>query len=350
MRRSSQGKSSGGSGGASVGGIRRYDVHGGGGSNLLACYAKAAKPRPSKWDDAQKWLSRAGDDDGGGGATRRRSSCASADDGLLLPPPPPARKGAGGWRSWSNVEWEDAPAPAAAAVLKAAHGDEGEDTKTVDAVQAYVPQRCVVLLRDVGTEMTPGGSKEPSRANTPRVVAPAAAARVVAPRGTASPGQCDSGSRDSGGAGGVADLRAARKHADQGHNEAAGTRTALSPATAWGDAERAKYMARYRREEMKIQAWENRERRKAERQMRMAEEKAERMRLRAQARTAGKLATAQAEAKARRARAEAELALGRPGGGKGWLLTRSASWGGSGSGRSLSSSSSLSLRLPLLCS
>ncbi|EEC73547.1 hypothetical protein OsI_07960 [Oryza sativa Indica Group] len=279
MRRSSQGKSSSGGG---VGGVRRYDVHGGG--NLLACYAKAARPRPSKWDDAQKWLSRAGDDDCGGEATRRRSSCASADDGLLLPPPPAARKGAGGWRSWSNVEWEGAPA-AMAPALKAARGDEGVDTKVVDAVQAAV-------------------------------------------------------------AGGVVDLRAARKRADQGHDEATGTITAVSPATAWGDAERAKYMARYRREEMRIQAWENRERRKAELQMRTAEEKAERMRLRAQARTAGKLATAQAEAKARRARAEAELALGRPGGGaKGWLLTRSASWS-SGSGRS---PSSLSLRLPLLC-
>uniref|UniRef100_A0A0E0CMZ4 Remorin C-terminal domain-containing protein n=1 Tax=Oryza meridionalis TaxID=40149 RepID=A0A0E0CMZ4_9ORYZ len=330
MRRSSHGKSSGGGGG-----VRRYDVHGGG--NLLACYAKAARPRPSKWDDAQKWLSRAGDDDCGGEATRQRSSCASADDGLLLPPPPVARKGAGGWRSWSNVEWEGAPAAAAAPAPKAARGDEGVDTKAVDAVQAYVPQRCVVSLRDVGTEMTPGGSKEPSRANTPRVVAPAAAAARVVARGTASPGQCDDGGA------GVADLRAARKRPDQGHDEAAGTITAVSPATAWGDAERAKYMARYRREEMRIQAWENRERRKAELQMRTAEEKAERMRLRAQARTAGRLATAQAEAKARRARAEAELALGRPGGGaKGWLLPRSASWS---SGRSLSS-----LRLPLLCS
>ncbi|KAF0929362.1 hypothetical protein E2562_021390 [Oryza meyeriana var. granulata] len=333
MRRSSQGKSSGAGAGA---GVRRYDVYGArntNGSNLLACYAKAKpRQRPSKWDDAQKWLSRAGDD---GGAPRRSSS---ADDGLLLPPPAP-RKGAGGWRSWSNVYGvEDVPAAAA-------HGDEGEeegDTKAVDAVQAYVPQRCVVSLRDVGTEMTPGGSKEPSRANTPRVVAPAAGRRPASyvARATDSPGQCsDGGSRDSG----VADLRAACESAER-HDEAADTTTVVSPATAWGEAERAKYMARYRREEMKIQAWENHERRKAELQMRMAEEKAERMRLRAQARTAGKLATAQAEAKARRARVEAELALGRSG-GKGWLLTRSASWS---SGRSLSSS--LSLRLPLLCS
>ncbi|XP_040376828.1 uncharacterized protein LOC107303538 [Oryza brachyantha] len=338
MRRSSQGKSSGvvaaAVSGGSGGGVRKYDAYGARSGNLMmSCYAKA-KPRPSKWDDAQKWLSRSGD--GGSGAARRSSSCA--DDGLLLPPPPP-RKGAGSWRSWSNVEWEGAPTAAPVVAADGGEGEEEGDTKAVDAVQAYVPQRFVVSLRDVGTEMTPGGSKEPSRANTPRVVAPPAAAHVIA-GGTVSPGQCHGGWRDSG-LGVAADHGAACEGSD-GRDEAAGTRTAVSPATAWGEAERAKYIARYRREEMKIQAWENRERRKAELQMRTAEEKAERMRLRAQARTAGKLATAQAEAKARRARAEAELALGRPG-KEGCLLTRSASWS---SGRSLS----LSLRLPLLCS
>uniref|UniRef100_A0A0D9VHX9 Protein kinase domain-containing protein n=1 Tax=Leersia perrieri TaxID=77586 RepID=A0A0D9VHX9_9ORYZ len=238
MRRSSQAKSPGAVAGA--GGVRKHDAYvarSTSGGNLLACYART-KPRPSKWDDAPKWLPRrAGDDDD----ARRRSS--SADDGLLMPPPPQPvapRKGAGGWRSWSNAD-----------------GEEGE-TKTVDAVQAYVPLplRCgVVSLRDVGTEMTPGGSKEPSRANTPRVVAvaaPAAAAHSVA-RGTSSP------PRQCGGGVAVADHGAACES-----DEAAGTRTAVSPATAWGDAERAKYIARYRREEMKIQAWENRERRKAE--------------------------------------------------------------------------------------
>lgn len=232
MRRSSQGKSSSGGG---VGGVRRYDVHGGG--NLLACYAKAARPRPSKWDDAQKWLSRAGDDDCGGEATRRRSSCASADDGLLLPPPPAARKG----RRLAIVEQRGmgGRAAAMAPALKAARGDEGWTPG--GGRRAGVRAAAVRgVAEDVGTEMTHGAR---SRANTPRVVAPAATARVVA-RGTASPGQCDGGSRDSAVAGGVVDLRAARKRADQGHDEVAGTITAVSPATAWGDAERAKYMAR----------------------------------------------------------------------------------------------------------
>ncbi|KAL5213355.1 hypothetical protein ABZP36_024202 [Zizania latifolia] len=342
MRRSPQGKSSVSRSGA---GARRYEMYSARStsSNLLACYART-KPRPSKWDDAQKWLSRAATDDEDG---RRRSSSAAAD-GLLLPLAP--RKGRTSWRSWSNADGESVPAGAAPPA--AAHDVVEGDTKRVDSVQAYERRPCVVSVRDVGTEMTPGGSKEPSRANTPRAAAPVGARPAAAhvARAAATPGhrQCDVGSRDNGR--GVLDLGAACESAQlRRHDEAASARTPLSPATAWGEAERAKYLARYRREEMKIQAWENRERRKAERQMRAAEEKAERTKLRAQARTAGKLATAQAHAKARRARAEAELALGPlaagaggGGGGKGGcLLTRSASW---------SSGRSLSLRLPLLCS
>ncbi|KAG8071341.1 hypothetical protein GUJ93_ZPchr0006g46179 [Zizania palustris] len=339
MRRSPQGKSSVSRSGASA---RRYETYSARStsSNLLACYART-KPRPSKWDDAQKWLSRAATDDEDG---PRRSSSAAAD-GLLLPLAP--RKGRTSWRSWSNADGESVPA--GTAPVEAARDVVEGDTKRVDSVQAYERRPCVVSVRDVGTEMTPGGSKEPSRANTPRAAAPAVARPTAAhvARAAATPGrrQCDDGSRDNGR--GVVDLGAAFESVRLRRDEAASARTPLSPATAWGEAERAKYMARYRCEEMKIQAWENRERRKAERQMRAAEEKAERTRLRAQARTAGKLATAQAHAKARRARAEAELALGPlaaaggRGGKGGCLLTRSASW---------SSGRSLSLRLPLLCS
>ncbi|XP_042032251.1 remorin 4.1-like [Salvia splendens] len=48
-------------------------------------------------------------------------------------------------------------------------------------------------------------------------------------------------------------------------------------AVAWDEAERAKYMARFKREEVKIQAWENHQKRKAEMQMRKVEVKAERL-------------------------------------------------------------------------
>ena len=182
---------------------------------MLTCYTKA-KPRPSKWDDAHKWLPcRAPDGDRG----RRRSS--GADDRMLLPWAS-SHKGIGrpSW-TWSG----DVPAADVGGLLA-----EGEETKRVVGVSER-QIRCVPpKLRDVGTEMTPAGSKEPSRTNTPRARIPAA-----------SPKRRDGGSRGSGAA---VDLDAARESAE-GRDPAARARPmAVSPATAWGEAERAKHIAR----------------------------------------------------------------------------------------------------------
>ncbi|KAJ1279848.1 hypothetical protein BS78_04G187000 [Paspalum vaginatum] len=274
-----------------------YDAGG-----LLACYVKA-RPRPSKWDDAQRWLSSsrsAPDDD-----DRRRSSCA---DGRLLLPSASHR----GRHSWSA----------------AAAGAEAEaQTKRVEVdsvVLAYGAQPRCLSLRDMGTEMTPAGSKEPSRANTPR------SATLRAPPAA---GPTDGGSPPGHLAGDAEEVK-----------EAALAAAAVSPATAWDAAERAKHMARYRREEMKILAWENRRRHKAELQMKMTEAKAERMKLRAQEKTASKLASAEAVATEKRALAEAKLsrraARVRD---KADVLRRSRSG-------HLPSSSVFSIKLPLICS
>ncbi|TVU03518.1 hypothetical protein EJB05_50956, partial [Eragrostis curvula] len=216
MRRSSQGAMS-----------MSYDAGSGGRGGLLACYAsKAKQPRPpSKWDDAQRWLSsssRAPDDD------RRRSSCA--DDRTLLPSA--SQKGTRHSSSWGS------DVAALALVLGAQPQDDAEatETKRVDAVLAYGQQRCL-SLRDVGTEMTPGGSKEPSRANTPRATAPAPAAadrdaRARRRKDGGPPTDRAAAGRDEGTDG-------------EGPKEAAGAPTAaVSPATAWDVAERAKHMAR----------------------------------------------------------------------------------------------------------
>lgn len=78
-------------------------------------------------------------------------------------------------------------------------------------------------------------------------------------------------------------------------------------AAAWDEAERAKYMARYKREEVKIQAWENHQKRKAEMEMRKVEVKAERLKSRAQEKHTNKLAASRRIAEEKRANAEAEL-------------------------------------------
>ncbi|KAL6634691.1 hypothetical protein ACP70R_027362 [Stipagrostis hirtigluma subsp. patula] len=301
----------------------------GGGKGLLARYAKA-RPRPSKWDDAQRWLSSSrktgGDDD-----DRRRSSCA--DDRTLLP-----SASQRGRHSWSDADGAVVPA-----TLATAARDEGEtETKRVDSVQAYGSAARSLSFRDVGTEMTPAGSKEPSRANTPRAAlvampAPAKGASHAPPRRTTASAK-DGGSSTRA----AADRDTCCVGADtKGREEAAGAPTAVSPASAWDAAERAKHMARYRREEMKIQAWENRRRQKAELQLKMTEAKAERMKLRAQEKTASKLAAAQAAAQERRERAEAKLnRRAARAGDKADLLRRSGHLPSSG----------FSLKLPMMCS
>ncbi|KAM0835130.1 hypothetical protein ACQ4PT_063145 [Festuca glaucescens] len=319
MRRSPRGTSS--------SSLRQYDLYSYSASNaraLLTCYTKA-KPRPSKWDDAHKWLSRAPDGDHG----RRRSS--GTNDRLLLPSA--SRKGVSrpSW-TWSNAD----------AVLAAdVRGLADADTKrVVDSVRVSRQQRCASLplpltLRDVGTEMTPAGSKEPSRTNTPRAALPTAARRPHVRVTAASPRKRDGGSRG----GGAVDLGAPREtESAEWRDPAAGARwTAVSPATAWDEAERAKHLARYRREELRIQAWENRERRKAELRMKTTEVTAERRMVRAQEKAAGKLAAAQAEAKEKRARAEAKL-------------SRRAVKVAGGEPGLPSKLKLLSLKLPLLCS
>ncbi|XP_023157965.1 uncharacterized protein [Zea mays] len=293
------------------------------GRRLLARYAKA-KPRPSKWDDAQRWLSssRAHDDD-----DRRRSSCA--DDRLLLPSASQKAR-----HSWSAA---DGGAALPAALGLGARDDAGAEaeTKRVDSVLAYgQPPRCP-SLRDVGTEMTPAGSKEPSRANTPRATLPATPPSTAGRAIHAPLRPPDLSTVDGGSPPGLA--AADRDETAPG----APTTTAVSPAATWDAAERAKHMARYRREEMKIQAWENRRRQKAELQMKVAEAKAERMKLRAQEKTASKLASAQAAAREKRAQAEAKLNRRAARVDRADALRRT--------GHLPSSSSVFSLKLPLMC-
>ncbi|MCO5567464.1 hypothetical protein L7F22_021155 [Adiantum nelumboides] len=76
-------------------------------------------------------------------------------------------------------------------------------------------------------------------------------------------------------------------------------------AAAWEEAEEAKYIARFEREEAKIQAWENHEKAKAEAEMRRIEMKIEKIRSHAHEKLMNKLAAAKRRAEERRADAEA---------------------------------------------
>ncbi|KAK6932151.1 Remorin, C-terminal [Dillenia turbinata] len=75
-------------------------------------------------------------------------------------------------------------------------------------------------------------------------------------------------------------------------------------AAAWEEAEKAKHTARYEREEIKIQAWESQQRAKLEAEMRGIEAQVEQMRASAQAKMVKKIALARQRSDEKRAAAE----------------------------------------------
>uniref|UniRef100_R7W8G3 Remorin C-terminal domain-containing protein n=1 Tax=Aegilops tauschii TaxID=37682 RepID=R7W8G3_AEGTA len=78
-------------------------------------------------------------------------------------------------------------------------------------------------------------------------------------------------------------------------------------AAAFEDAENSKHTARFKKEELKIEAWESRQRTKVESEMKRLEERAEKMRSEAMARMAERLELARRVAEEKRASANAKM-------------------------------------------
>ncbi|GAV73228.1 Remorin_C domain-containing protein [Cephalotus follicularis] len=200
-----------------------------------------------------------------------------------------------------------------------------------------------VSMRDMGTEMTPIASQEPSRTGTPvrattpirspnssRPSTPVRAAPVSSPTNPHND-HLDSDKELSekelhmktrreimalGTQLGKMNIAAwaSKEEEDKDASTSLKTVAAEQPtrsvietrAAAWEEAEKAKYMARFHREEMKIQAWENHEKAKTETEMRKMEVEFERMRGHAQDRLMNKLAAARHKAEEKRSEAEAK--------------------------------------------
>ncbi|GMH27673.1 hypothetical protein Nepgr_029516 [Nepenthes gracilis] len=323
-----------------------FEFHKGSGSNRVAAShhhrTALGKPAPSKWDDAQKWL--VGLSRGGGGEkklqkTKPRNS--NADDTRLIAPTPQQET------NFSSGEEEVEKEESGACPSSNSPTQYEVETKKVDYEESYwqinkpvvaVDNASVgvrsVCVRDMGTEMTPTASQEPSRTATP-LKAATPRGRSPISSGTSTPirfepgGQGVENYQTSGPsidyrAGQASPLRMGNDPtrlptggAELGNGfrmeEASDTEHAKkmnpleSRAMAWDEAERAKYMARFRQEEVKIQAWENHEKRKAEMEMKKMEVKAERLKARAQEKYANKLAATRRIAEERRANAEAKL-------------------------------------------
>ncbi|XP_060214145.1 uncharacterized protein At3g61260 [Lycium barbarum] len=299
-----------------------FEFHKGTGMNRASTHHRTAasgKPTPSKWDDAQKWLVNLSR--GGGGEKHHQSKTAprnsNADDLRLIAPVPKKEDySSGDEGDTSMIQFE--------VETKKVDCDESiwrinKASNNNNSASSVVRSICV---RDMGTEMTPIASQEPSRTATPiRATTPAARSPISS--GSSTPIRGRNGLENGQiiatigeNRGNVGTTQIVRDVEETTDNELAAKKETdhankLNPletrAMAWDEAERAKYMARYKREEVKIQAWENHEKRKAEMEMKRMEVKAERIKARAQEKYTNKLAAARRIAEEKRANAEAKL-------------------------------------------
>ncbi|TKW00543.1 hypothetical protein SEVIR_8G117100v4 [Setaria viridis] len=276
------------------------------------------KPTPSKWDDAQKWLvgMSGGRADGfHGGTAKPRNS--NGDDRRLL-----GSSSQNGRVSCSSVDGAleySMVVTAPPTPPQLGEGDDAGETKKIDCMvqQHGLPVAVIrsVCLRDMGTEMTPIASKEPSRTATPlRASTPVARSPISSRSSTPARRRQEgpvgvatavAGTTEPMAAGEVGVAGEEGPVDGQGHVPSANSLE--SRAVAWDEAERAKFTARYKREEVKIQAWENHEKRKAEMEMKKMQMKADQIKARAQEKLANRLAATRRIAEEKRANAEAKL-------------------------------------------
>ncbi|WOL05995.1 hypothetical protein Cni_G14727 [Canna indica] len=328
-----------------------------------------SKPAPSKWDDAQKWIAsptsnRGGNKTGGGQAKKgglagyvSRQAAAKvildvveeADtkkvDGIQ------AKKEVSGMKS---VSWAGEPLPVLDSGVKPAAGMENsvvssavnlsrhDSSTSVQSATTFVtpaPTARSVSMRDVGTEMTPIASQEPSRTGTPvRATSPLCSptsSRPSTPQRTA-PFSTQTDSADCheelnnkdlsekelqmktrreimalGQQLGKTNIAAwASKEVEEINASASKDQldknVIEARAVAWEEAEKTKYLARFKREEIKIQAWENHQKAAIEAEIRKIEVEVERMRASAHERLMNQLATVKHKAEEKRAAAEAK--------------------------------------------
>ncbi|KAL1216420.1 Remorin 4.1 [Cardamine amara subsp. amara] len=268
------------------------------------------KPAPSKWDDAQKWLSGVGFARGGGGGEKSHHSrsCkprnSNADDlRLIASASQREREGEDQY-----VEYDDDETAAGRPEVETKNVDCGESVWRKDSINPTAVIRSV-CVRDMGTEMTPIGSQEPSRTATPvRATTPVGRSPVTSPVRGSQRGEAVRMATETVI---VTEARSVASNNNENISSVGENKKAMNAmearAMAWDEAERAKFMARYKREEVKIQGWENHEKRKAEMEMKKIEVKAERMKARAEEKLANKLAATKRIAEERRANAEAKL-------------------------------------------
>ncbi|OAY83827.1 Uncharacterized protein ACMD2_06296 [Ananas comosus] len=332
----------------------------------------SSKPTPSKWDDAQKWIASPNNSNRSG-----RGSGAPAKKGervgLGSRQPPTKivmeiaeeeaaaetkRIDPSQGKREKSVNWEMDPLPesnscandalvaedlAADSAVSLIQHDSSTPLQNATTCLNHPPTVRAVSMRDMGTEMTPIASQEPSRTGTPvRATTPARNSNssrpstpqqssIVSASGNKNNNNSDNGDCSAkelsekelqmrtrreimilGTQLGKTNIAAwaskeeEEKDASLSLSDRSTKRAIETRAAAWEEAEKAKYLARFKREEIKIQAWENHQIAKTEARMRKIEVEIERMRAHAQESLMNKLATVRHKAEEKLATAEAE--------------------------------------------
>ncbi|OIW18928.1 hypothetical protein TanjilG_25371 [Lupinus angustifolius] len=326
-----------------------------------------SKPAPSKWDDAQKWIAsptsnrpRTGQTQGQVGPRKvgsigygsRQSSMKVVVEvpdprEIVLDEPDTKQIDTNQTKMESGVQkvvnWDDDPYATENSYVNLS---QHNTSIAVQSATTFVPPPSTarsVSMRDMGTEMTPIASQEPSRTGTPvRATTPMRSPNASQPstptRTTAVPTFTDVSNdhlnsnknelsekelqmktrREIIALGtqlGKTNIAAwaSKEEEDKVASTSLKTKTAEQSAksviearaAAWEEAEKAKYMARYRREEMKIQAWENHQKAKTEAEMRKIEVEVEKIRSKTHDKLMNKLASIRHKAEEKRAAAEA---------------------------------------------
>ncbi|RDX90063.1 Remorin 4.1 [Mucuna pruriens] len=212
--------------------------------------------------------------------------------------------------------------------------------------QSVMPGIRSVAMRDMGTEMTPVPSQEPSRTATPvgsatPLRSPVSSMPSTPRRGGPAPTPLDNTTDEDS----QFPIENGRKHLSEEEmkiktrREIAALGVQLGKmniaawaskdeqekkkslqdtntqeqeriefekrAALWEEAEKSKHTARFKREEIKIQAWESQEKAKLEAEMRRTEAKVEQMRAQTHAKMVKKIAMARQRSEEKRAAAEA---------------------------------------------
>ncbi|KAL7211369.1 hypothetical protein ACSBR2_014278 [Camellia fascicularis] len=230
--------------------------------------------------------------------------------------------------------------------LKEVDNGDSSCTKNSSEDNTGLPAIRSVSMRDMGTEMTPIPSQEPSRTGTPvGATTPLRSPNSSipsSPRGAPAPtpngqttddeSQCTTHNSKRE----LSDLElklktrqeivalgvqlgkmniAAWASKDEKEKNGSAVETGDAAkleqiefekrAAAWEEAEKTKHAARYKREEIKIQAWESQQKAKLEAEMKRIEAQVEQMRTHAQAKMVQKIAMARQKSEEKRAAAEA---------------------------------------------